>query len=148
MPASGRNRIESTVNDRCQRISERSQLAPADLVPKVHDALATIEQALQVNPAELSWRPEVIRIRGELWFRLRQTEAAEADFRDAIALAQKTGAKAWEMRAAMSLARLFKARRDSDKAREVLTALYASFNEGFDTADLKDARALLGELDA
>jgi len=115
---------------------------------KVHEALATIEQALQVNPAELSWRPDAIRIRGELRLRLRQTEAAEADFHDAIALAQKIGAKAWELRAAMSLARLFKARRAIAEALEVLTAPSASFTEGFETADLKDARALLVELDA
>jgi predicted ATPase/class 3 adenylate cyclase len=113
---------------------------------KVPDALATIENALQVNPAELAWRPEAIRIRGELRFGLRQSDGAESDFRDAIALAQKIGAKAWESRAAMSLARMLKARDDVVEARDLLVPLYASFNEGFDTMDLKDAKALLTEL--
>ena len=73
---------------------------------KVPEALATIEKALQVNPEELVWRPDALRIRGELQLRLGQVDAAEADFRDAIALAQKIGAKAWELRSAMSLARM------------------------------------------
>ena len=113
---------------------------------KMPEALATIEQALRANPAELSWRPDALRIRGELRLRLSQVEAAEADFRDAIALAQKIAAKAWELRAAMSLARLLRKRGDLAQARDLLAPLYASFTEGFDTADLKDAQALLGEL--
>ena len=63
---------------------------------KVPEALATIEKALQVNPEELVWRPDAIRIRGDCssdWV----GRAAEADSRDAIALAQKIGAKAWEL---------------------------------------------------
>lgn len=113
---------------------------------KLPEALATVEKALQANPAELSWRPEAIRIRGELRCRSGQSEAAEQDFRDAIALARKIGAKAWELRAAMSLVRLLKKRGDIVVAHDLLAALYASFTEGFDTADLKDAKALLKEL--
>ena len=111
------------------------------------EALATIEKALQVNPEELVWRPDAIRIRGELQLRLGHADQAEADFRDAIALAQKIGAKAWELRAAMSLVRMLKARGDLTAARDLLAPLYASFTEGFDTMDLKDAKALLKELD-
>jgi len=113
---------------------------------KVPEALVTIEKALQVNPDELAWRPDAIRIRGELRRRLGQTDGAEADFRDAIALAQKIGAKAWELRAVMNLARMLRKRGELAEARDLLAPLYASFTEGFDTIGLKDAKALLDEL--
>src|SRR5207245_7002043 len=70
------------------------------------DARETVEQALRANPHELVYRPETLRLRGELRLKQGQTELAEADFRDSIALAQKMGAKAWELRATMSLARM------------------------------------------
>jgi class 3 adenylate cyclase/tetratricopeptide (TPR) repeat protein len=113
---------------------------------KVTEALATIEESLVVNPAELCWRPDAIRVRGELRLKVGQTEAAEADFRGAIALAKKIGAKAWELRAAMSLTQILRNRRDSQQTRSLLAPLYSSFTEGFDTADLKDAKALLDDL--
>jgi len=114
---------------------------------EVPEALATIEKALQVNPEELVWRPDAIRIRGELQLRLGQAEAAEADFRTAIAVARRIGAKAWELRAAMSLVQLLRKRGEIGVARDLLGPLYASFTEGFDTIDLKDAEALLKELE-
>jgi class 3 adenylate cyclase/tetratricopeptide (TPR) repeat protein len=113
---------------------------------RVPDALATIEKALQVNPAEVAWRPEAIRIRGELRQGLGHTEGAEADFRTAIALAQKIGAKGWELRAAMNVVRMLRKRGELTEARDLLTPLYSSFTEGFDTADLNDAKVLLDEL--
>ena len=113
---------------------------------KVHEALATIEKALQENPGELAWRTDAVRIRGEVQLRLHQTDAAESDFRDAIALAQQIGAKAWELRASMSLARLLAKQGKRDDARAMLAEIYGWFTEGFDTADLKDAMALLDEL--
>ena len=110
------------------------------------DALETVEQALQANPDELVHRPETLRLRGELRLKQGQTELAEADFREAIALAQKMGAKAWELRATMSLARLLAKQGRRDEARTMLAEIYGWFTEGFDTADLKDAKALLDEL--
>jgi predicted ATPase len=89
-----------------------------------------------------------MRIRGELQLSLGQVDAAEADFRDARALAQKIGARALELRAAMSLVRMLRKRGDLAEARNMLTPLYSSFTEGFDTIDLKDAEALLKELNA
>jgi predicted ATPase len=112
------------------------------------DALASAEQALQANPDELVYRPETLRLRGELRLEQRQTELAEADFRDAIELAQKMGAKAWELRATMSLARLLAKQGRRDEARTMLAEIYSWFTEGFDTADLKDAKSLLDELSA
>jgi len=106
----------------------------------------TIDKALQVNPEELAWRPDALRVRGELRLKLGQTGAAETDFRDANALALKIGAKAWALRAAMSLVRILRGRGNFAEARDLLEPLYSSFSEGFDTADLKDAKALLDEL--
>ena len=112
------------------------------------DALETVEQALQANPDELIYRPETLRLRGELRLKQGQTELAEADFREAIALARNMGAKAWELRATMSLARLLAKHGRRDEARTMLAEIYDWFTEGFDTADLKDAKALLDQLGA
>jgi predicted ATPase len=73
---------------------------------------------------------------------------AETDFRDAIALAQKMQAKAWELRATTSLARLLASQGRRDEAHAMLADIYNWFTEGFDTADLKDAKAVLEELSA
>ena len=110
------------------------------------DALETIDQALESNPEELIYRPEALRVRGELRAKQGATEAAEADFRDAIELAQKMGAKMWELRTTMSLARLFDQQGRRDEARTMLAEIYNWFTEGFDTADLKEAKALLDEM--
>ncbi|HZY58201.1 MAG TPA: AAA family ATPase [Candidatus Binataceae bacterium] len=112
------------------------------------DALETIEQALQVHPDELAYRPETLRLRGELWLKLGQTELAEAGFREAIALAKKTGAKAWELRATMSLAEMLAKQGRREEARSMLAEIYGWFTEGFDTPDLKDAKALLDDMSA
>jgi len=71
------------------------------------EALETIEQGLHEDPEELVRRPEMLRVRGELRLKQGNAELAEADFRDAIIHAQTMSAKAWELRATMSLARLF-----------------------------------------
>jgi len=114
----------------------------------VADALLTIDDALQANPHELFLRPETLRVRGELRLRQGDSGLAEADFREAISLAQKLGAKAWELRAATSLARLLRQQGKIEEARAMLAEIYIWFTEGFDTADLKDAKALLDELGA
>jgi class 3 adenylate cyclase/tetratricopeptide (TPR) repeat protein len=115
---------------------------------KIDDALITIEEALQANPEELYYRPETLRIRGDLRLQLGRTELAEADFHDAIALAQTMQAKAWELRATISLARLLALQGRRNEARTMLAEIYNWFTEGFDTADLKDAQELLDELSA
>ena len=73
-------------------------------------------------------------------------EPAEADFRTALALARSMGAKAWELRAIMRLARLLRDTGRRDEAHSMLAETYNWFTEGFDTADLKEAKALLDEL--
>jgi predicted ATPase len=69
-------------------------------------------------------------------------------FERAMAVARQQQAKSWELRAAMSMARLWRNQRKREDARERLAPIYGWFTEGFDTRDLKDARALLGELAA
>ena len=69
-----------------------------------------------------------------------------ADFREAIALAQKMGAKTWELRTTMSLAGLLDNQGRRDEARAMLAEIYNWFTEGFDMPDLKDAEALLDKL--
>ena len=115
-------------------------------VGAIGDALETVERALQANPDQLVNRPHILAVRGELRLEAEQPELAEADFRDAIELAQKMNAKAWELRATMSLARLLRDSGRRDEARPMLSKIYDWFTEGFDTADLKEAKALLGEL--
>ena len=112
------------------------------------DALETVERALRFNPDALIYRPEGLRVRGEIRLKLGEIDGAKADFNEAIALARTMGAKAWELRSTMSLARLLRDTRSREEARSMLADIYNWFTEGFDTADLKDAKALLDELTA
>jgi class 3 adenylate cyclase/tetratricopeptide (TPR) repeat protein len=114
----------------------------------IMDALNTIERALQANPDELFYRPESLRVRGLIQLKLNHPDLAETSFRDSISLAQSMSAKSWELRATMSLARLLSEAGRRDEARAMLAEIYGWFTEGFDTADLKDAKALLDELSA
>ena len=91
-------------------------------------------------------RPNALTCRGELRLKARPDQLAEADFREAIALAQKMQAKAWELRATMSLARLLASQGRRDEARTMLADIYNWFTESFDTLDLKEAKALIDEL--
>jgi class 3 adenylate cyclase len=108
----------------------------------IGDALETVEQALNFNPEEVVGRPETLRIRGELRLKQGDRQLAEADFRDSIAMARSMGAKAWELRTTMSLARLLDGDGHRSEARTMLAEIYNWFTEGFDTADLKDAKVL------
>jgi predicted ATPase len=73
---------------------------------------------------------------------------AEAYFNHALSVARHQQAKSWELRAAMSLARLWRDQGKVQQARELLAPVYGRFTEGFDTRDLKEAKALLQELAA
>ncbi len=91
---------------------------------------------------------EIHRIKGELLTSQgeRAWQDAEAAFREAIAIARSQSAKSWELRATTSLARLLDQQGNRDEARAMLADIYGWFTEGFDTADLKDAKALLDQL--
>jgi predicted ATPase len=94
------------------------------------------------------WESELHRLKGKLLLSHPAQEMAEAEecFNRAIAIAQRQSAKSLELRAAMSLARLWRDQSQAAKARDLLTPIYGWFTEGFDTPDLKDAKALLDEL--
>jgi predicted ATPase len=122
------------------------------LAGALNDAIASADLALQTNPDELLYRPAALLLRGELRLRASQDKShldrAEEDFCEAIELAQSMGAKSYELRATTSLARLRRDTNRRDQARTMLAEIYNWFTEGFDTADLKDAKALLDELSA
>ena len=133
--------VRVTITDVLTRLAEAQSLGG-----KIDDALTTIEDALQANAEEIVFRPNILRCRGELRRKVGQNELAETDFREAIMLARGNGAKALELRAATSLAHLLDDQGKRDEASKVLAEIYNWFSQGFDTADLKDARVLLDRL--
>jgi predicted ATPase len=136
------------INSRANITDILTRLAEAQVRDgAIDDALSTLEDALQANPEDLVFQPNILTRRGELRLKLGQSDLAEADFRQAIDLAQKMSAKALELRAASAFARMLRARGDCVGARDLLAPVYNWFTEGFDTADLKDAKALLEGLE-
>ena len=97
---------------------------------------------------ETIYEAEVYRIAGEIALKSPRPDAvkAERNFNRALAVARKQQAKSWELRAAMSMARLWRSQGKTQQARELLAPIYGWFTEGFDTRDLKEAKALLEEL--
>jgi class 3 adenylate cyclase/tetratricopeptide (TPR) repeat protein len=108
----------------------------------VEDAMDTVERSKE------KWcEAEVHRIAGEIALKslASNTEKAEKHFDCALAVARQQQTKSWELRAAISMARLWYDQGKLQQARELLTPVYGWFTEGFDTLDLKDAKALLDE---
>ena len=102
-----------------------------------------------VETTKETWfEAELHRIAGEIALRSAEPDVAKAEtyFERALAVARHQQAKSWELRAAMSLARLWRDQGKPRQARELLAPVYGWFTEGFDTLDLKDAKALLNEL--
>jgi predicted ATPase len=89
----------------------------------------------------------ILTLHGELRIKQGQGELAEVDFREALEWARSMGAKMLELQVTMSLARLLDQQHRRDEARAMLAEIYNWFMEGFDTADLKDAKALLTQLE-
>ena len=109
----------------------------------IHEAMTAVETTKETwHEAELN------RMAGEIALMSPEPDAAKAQayFERALAVARAQQAKSWELRAAMSMARLWRDRGKRDEARELLAPVYGWFTEGFDTLDLKEAKALLGEL--
>ena len=94
------------------------------------------------------WEAEIHRTMGEIELMSPEPDAAKAEvcFERALSVARQQQAKSWELRAAMSTARLWRDQGKRDEARELIAPVYGWFTEGFDTIDLKEARTLLGEL--
>jgi predicted ATPase len=116
------------------------------------DGLRHLEDSLRLSDetGERTARAEVHRLKGELFLEPDAAKIAEAEheFRIAIDVAREQDARSWELRATMSLARLLMKQGRREEARAMLAEIYGWFTEGFDTPDLKDAKALLDELGA
>jgi predicted ATPase len=97
---------------------------------------------------ETLWEAEVNRIAGEVALKSPEPDIVKVQehFMRALSVARQQQAKSFELRAAMSLARLWRDQGKVQQARELLAPVYGWFTEGFDTRDLKEAKALLGEL--
>jgi predicted ATPase len=117
---------------------------------KFRDAWSCIGQAMTVvETANERWyEAEINRVAGLIALNSPERDATkvEAYFNCALAVARKQLAKSWELRAAMSMARLWRDQGRRKEARELLTPVYGWFTEGFDTLDLKEAKNLLDEL--
>jgi predicted ATPase/DNA-binding winged helix-turn-helix (wHTH) protein len=113
---------------------------------RVEEGMTTIEEAIDRAGIGERWvRPELLRAKGTLLL-LKQATGAEACFREALEDSHRLGSLAWELRAATSLAGLLRDRGQKADAASILQPVYDRFTEGFDTADLKAARALLNSL--
>jgi predicted ATPase len=112
------------------------------------DGLGVLSEALDVaqSTGECYLESERHRVKGQLLLMQGDEADAEASFRRAIEIACQQGAKSWELRATVSLCRLWQKQGRSAEARPMLKEIYAWFTEGFDTPDLQEARALLEEL--
>jgi predicted ATPase len=119
-----------------------------EITGHVEEALTLLDQALQTveRTGERCFEAELNRHKGRLLLRQGHTEAAEELYRKALSIAGEQGAKLWELRAAMGLARLRHDQGRRAEARDLLAPIYGWFTEGFDTCDLKEANALLSEL--
>ncbi len=114
------------------------------------EGLQAVEEALAVveETGERWWEADLHRLRGDLLLSLSTQNAAgaEAEYDTAVTTARRQGARMLELRAATSLARLWRARGGDAEARDLLAPVHAWFAEGRDTPDLREAGALLEEL--
>ena len=119
-----------------------------EIAGQIEEAAGRLDQALQLveRTGERWFAAELNRQKGRLLLRQGHPEAAEELFRKALSIAREQGAKLWELRAAVSLARLWRSQGRLAEAHDLLAPVYDWFTEGFATPDLKDAKALLDEL--
>jgi predicted ATPase len=122
--------------------------AACEVADQVEEGLALLDDALQIveNTGERWFVADLNRLKGQLLLRQGHSEAAEKLYHKALTIAEEQGAKLWELRAAANLARLRRDQGRHAEARDLLAPVYGWFTEGFDTADLKDAKRLLDEL--
>jgi len=117
---------------------------------QVDEGLQALAEAstLVAQQEERWWEAEIHRLRGVVLLRQPGTPQAEAEawLQRALDVARRQEAKALELRAAMSLSRLWQQQDKQAEARELLAPIYGWFTEGFDTADLQEAKVLLEEL--
>jgi predicted ATPase len=119
---------------------------------QIDDAWRCIDEAMTIMKAsgETWCEAELHRICGQIALKSPKPDQAKAEayFERALSVARQQQAKSWELRAAMSMARLWRDQGKRQEARDLLTPVYGWFTEGFDTRDLKEAKVLLEELAA
>jgi class 3 adenylate cyclase/predicted ATPase len=117
---------------------------------QTHESLALLSDAFQAIDLDRWYEAELHRLRSELLLMQDASKVQEAErcLRTAIEIAREQSAKSWELRSTITLARLQEKQGRRDEAHAMLAEIYGWFTEGFDTADLKDAKALLEELGA
>jgi predicted ATPase len=117
---------------------------------QAEEGLPLLAEALvhQDTTGEMYWAAEVYWLKGELLLRQAIPDEVQAEtcLHQALDIARRQQTKTWELRAATSLSRLWQQQGKRDEARELLGPVYGWFTEGFDTADLQEARMLLEEL--
>jgi predicted ATPase len=119
-----------------------------EIAGQIEEAVTELDDALQMveRTGARYFAAELYRHKGRLLLRQGHSAAAEELYRKALSIAAEQGAKLWELRAAVSLARLWGEQGRRVEARDLVAPVYGWFNEGFDTADLKEAKALIDEL--
>jgi hypothetical protein len=119
-------------------------------VGEIEEGLTLLSEAMAVanDTGERRWEAELHRLKGELLLSRSAEHDAEAEtcFHRALDVARRQEARSWELRAAVSLSRLWQREGKCADARELLAPIYGWFTEGFDTVDLQEAKALLAEL--
>jgi len=127
-----------------------------DQLNRTAEGITVLEEALEIanRTGELYYQAELYRLKGELL--LKQSRSGSADkksmalvkacFDKSLKIAKRQQAKSWQLRAAMSMARLYKEQCSREEAWQLLAPVYDSFTEGFETPDLLEAHALLQEL--
>jgi len=120
-----------------------------EIAGQIEEGAAQLDQALQLveRTGERGFAAELDRRRGWLLLGQGDPQAAEELYRKALGIAQEQEAKLWELRAAASLARLWRDQGHRAAARDLLAPVYGWFTEGFAAPDLKEAKALLDELE-
>jgi len=110
----------------------------------VSDGLVIIDEALESTQRQdhTTYMPETLRIKAELLRSQGDVDGAETCLARSLAMAREEGALSWELRTAMSLARLEQNRAQAEPARDLVASIYQRFTEGFETADLQAARSL------
>ena len=115
---------------------------------RAKEGLSVLAEALAFvqSSDERYYEAEIYRLEGKFLLMQGDKTEAEASFHKAIEVARRQQAKSWELRATVSLCRLWQKQGKVDEARQMLAEIYGWFTEGFDTPDLQEARTLLDEL--
>jgi len=117
---------------------------------RTEDGLAAVAEALVLvdDTEQRCWQAELYRIKGNLLLAASSSHHVEAEscLSQALDIARRQQAKSWELRAGISLGRLWQQQSKAEEAREMLGEIYGWFTEGFETADLKEARNLVEDL--